>query len=479
MAIGDIAFGLAAGFLNGILSAALGWNLALDVGILSVGCLAALIISRRLRFSQFFLVFLVSVPMGAFYYHAYLHWKAAADRFPDPSAVFTAVISDEPKISGNSVYFSANLRPPFSGMLAVFASASDTFHYGDLIEAKGPIQPGRMPGGRPAVFSKAVVVFGAHQGFWLREKMIAFKEAIEAEFREFLSVDAAALLGGMTFGGTSGMSKGFKDEMAASGTSYVASMYGAKIFYLAWAIEQSLKRRLMRRTRFFVAAAAVILFVAMAGASLVVVRAALIAFLGLLAKEIGRRLSKRNALAVIGAGMAIFDPTIIIQPVFTLSFLSVAGILYLDQPLRIFLGWRGKGGGFLKWRESVIIAAAVLLAIIPVLVAGSGQEFSLAIFPSNALIGISLPFAIGFGYSLAFAGFVLRYLGAAVAAVGSVILWYDFAIIKIFAAFTLPLPIGFNSIIPFVIYYAALAGFAYFYRERVLSARLPDYKKAP
>ena len=443
--------------------AAAGWNTAASAGFICAAVLGALFLGG-LRFWKYSLIFAGAIFIGLWYCHAYLDWKTTHEKFPASSDSFTAVIADEPKISGNLSIFPAALQHPFSGTITVFASG--TFRYGDLIETKGAIRPGQDFGEGPVVFPRTVMVFGAHRGFWLREWMLDVKAAIAAKFGEFLSPDGAALLGGMTFGGTNGMSKPLKDEMAASGTSYVASMYGYKIFVIAWAVEQALKHYVMRRKRFMAATACMLLFVAMAGASAMVLRAAIIAFLVLLSREIGRALSKRNALALVAAGMALFDPTIVVQVGFTLSFLSVAGLLYLEQPLRRFWGWEKKKSGILKWRESTLMAVAVLLAIIPAIVADSGKEFSLAIFLSNALIGIGMPFAIGFGYALAFAGFVSPYLGWMVAKLGSVVLWYDFMVIKIFSAFTVPLPFKFDSIAPFAVYYAAIGWFAYSFRDK-------------
>lgn len=470
MAIGDVAFGVAAAFLAGVLAAGLGWQMAWFAGFVFVAGFALLLAKRWVRFWRFALLFFAVVIFGAFYYHLYSHWDAARNTLPVGKLIsFSAIVSDEPKSSDKFSYFPAVVQPPFSGEGMVFVALSSDVHYGDLLALKGTVDAGENPGGGPVAFPKTVTLVAEHRGFWLREKMLDFKAAVLGKFQEFLSPDAAALLNGITLGGTDGMSADLKNEMSLSGTSYITSMYGFKIYVVAWAIEEALKRRLARRLRFLLVLISIVLFVAMAGAAAVVIRAAIMAFFIVLAKEIGRPLSKRNALAVIAAGMVFFSPTIIVQFGFTLSFLSVAGIVYLMPPLKKFFKWEKSGHGVLYWRESVLIALAVLLAIIPVIVADSGQEFSLAIFLSNALVGISMLFAISSGYALAFSGFISRYLGIIVAKFSGVILLYDFAVIKIFATFAVPLPLYFNSAASFAIYYAALGWFAYSYRDCALT----------
>jgi ComEC/Rec2-related protein len=474
MSIGDFAFGIAAAFLAGVLAAGLGWPMAWFAGVIFTGGFVLLFAKGWIRFWKFALFFFAVVIFGAFYYHLYLHWEAGQNTLPVGKSIpFSAIVSDEPRLSDKFLYFPAAVQMPFAGEVMVFTAISSHIRYGDLLQISGAVNAGKNPGEGPVAFPKTVVLIAEHRGFWLREKMLDFKAAVLQKFREFLSPDAAALLGGITLGGTSdgggsasggdGMSQSLKNQMALSGTSYVTSMYGYKIFVIARAIEGSLKHRLARRKRFLLVTASIVLFVAMAGAAVVVIRAAIMAFLVVLAKEVGRPLSKRNALAVIAAGMVFFNPTIIIQFGFTLSFLSVAGIVYLMVPLKKFLRWEKAGCGVLHWRDSVLMAVAVLLTIVPVIVADSGQEFSLAIFFSNALIGMSILFAISFGYALALSGFISRYLGIVIAKFAGIILLYDFAVIKVFAAFTVPLPLHFNSVASFVIYYAALGWFAYGY----------------
>jgi predicted membrane metal-binding protein len=491
MAIGDIAFGITAAFLAGVLAASLGWQMGLFASFVFVAGLIVLLVKKSLRLQfrrlwKFALLFFATIIFGAFYYHFFLHWQAARENLPiGNSADFSAIVADEPKVSasGDYLYFPAATQSPYSGEVMVFmrlsaASADSSVRYGDLLQIKGQVLARRNPGDSVAAFPKTLTVLAEHRGFWLRAAMLDFKTAVLNKFREFLSPDAAALLGSVTFGGTDGTGAALKNEMALSGTSYVTSMYGYKMYVVAWAIEEALKRRLARHGRFALVALSIMLFTAMAGAAVVVIRAAIFALLALLAREVGRPLSKRNALAVVAAGMAAFDPTIVTQFSFVLSFLSVAGIMYLMGPLKKLLRWnRDKAGtaisaGIFRWRESVLIAAAVLLAIIPVIVADSAAPFSLAIFASNALIGIATPIAVGFGYALALIGFLPGFLspashalGVIVAKFANLVLFYDFAIIKIFAAFTVPMPLYFNSLAAFVIYYGGLIWFVWEYRE--------------
>ena len=118
--------------------------------------------------------------------------------------------------------------------------------------------------------------------------------------------------------------------------------------------------------------------------------------------------------------------------------------------------------GVLAWREAVIIAIASLLPIVPV-IAGAFGDFSLTAFPSNILISFGVMPALVFGFAIAALGFIFYPLAFFAAKCTEIILWYQFAVIHLFASFVIPLPSWFDSIPAFVIYYISLILFAYRY----------------
>jgi len=109
----------------------------------------------------------------------------------------------------------------------------------------------------------------------------------------------------------------------------------------------------------------------MAGAEASVVRAAIMGFLVLLAKEAGRMYSFRNAVTFAAAGMAVFDPTILVFDIgFQLSFVSLLGITHLEPALKRFFGERGS---FLGWRENALTTLSAQLAVAPILIQNFGS----------------------------------------------------------------------------------------------------------
>jgi ComEC/Rec2-related protein len=474
--IGDIAFGAALGFLAGILAASLGWNTGAIVSALWLGsfiCFGWLAIKEG--FEKIFsgglpgllVAIIATVMVGALYYHFFITFRAAQTSLPlGKSISFSAIVTDEPKSITNYILLTAAVEKPYAGAVTIFAPPGSDFHYGDELQMQGEIAQPKIADDDPAVFPKKLTLVAEHKGFWLRERLIDLKLAILGKFNEVLAGDEAALLGGETVGGANNMSTDLKNEMSASGTSYVVSMYGYKISLIIFFVEETFKEVVAQRARFLLLVVAIMLFVMMAGGEASAMRAAIMSILVLAAQAVGRVFDPRNALALTAAGMAFFDPTLVAQAAFQLSFLSIIGIKYLATPLKKLFRWERKGAGVLGWREAIVIAVASLLPIIPI-IANAFGDFSWVSFPSNILISLAVLPAMIAGVVLALAGSCSYYLAFFIAKLVNLLMWYQFAIIKFFAVIapTLPLAISFNSILMFAAYYAALAWLIYYYSE--------------
>jgi ComEC/Rec2-related protein len=461
--IGDAAFSLAIGFLAGILAANFGWPIFMvAAAFIMSGTFVFIVVRKRIfLYGAFFSC--VAVILGAYYFHLFVNFRLATERLPSAATgSFQVVVLEEPLASEKYLSFPAGLQSPFSGTVTVFAPLGSDVQYGDLLDIAGAILPPRSAGDPPAIFPKQISVLSRGHGFWIAEELLEFKETIFKKFGEVLPEDNAALLGGMTLGGTAGMSAALKNDMASSETLYVTSMYGYKIAVIILVIEGLFAGILPRRVRFCIAAVLAVLFVLMSGGNISAMRGGIMAYIVILAKERGAIFSKRNALAFTAAGMAAFDPTVVTQAGFLFSFVSVAGMAFLAEPVRNFLRL-GKGNGICGWKQAVLFSIASLLPIIPLVSAIYGS-FSLTAIFANIMIAPTIPLGMAAGAALAVTGFVSRYLAFFVAGAANIILGYALWVVRFFAAHAVPLPFQFADFMPFALYYAGLAIFAYLYK---------------
>ena len=99
--------------------------------------------------------------------------------------------------------------------------------------------------------------------------------------------------------------------MSQSGTTHLVALSGYNITVIAIAVSTLLSYFLRRRIVFWLSILTIIAFVLMTGAEASVVRAAIMGGIILLAKQIGRIHSMRNAIVFAALLMVLFNPKIL------------------------------------------------------------------------------------------------------------------------------------------------------------------------
>jgi competence protein ComEC len=219
-----------------------------------------------------------------------------------------------------------------------------------------------------------------------------------------------------------------------------------------------------------VALAAVLIFVVMTGLQASAIRAAIMGCIVVFAGEMGGVVDVRNALTLTAAGMTVFDPTLSVRNLgFQLSFLSLAGIVYLEAPLRRL--FRLENDGVFGWKASAITTLSAQLAVLPILSAAFGG-FSATAIGANIMVLGTVPMVMFFGFVLAGAASISNYLAFGIAQVAHLLLAYQIGAIRFWSDLAVPIPIPFGTWFVPPLYYGCLAWFAWkFSRARTMLVR--------
>jgi competence protein ComEC len=204
------------------------------------------------------------------------------------------------------------------------------------------------------------------------------------------SADGAALLPGLVVGDTSAMSVELVDAMRAAGLTHLTAVSGGNVAVVVGSVLW-VARGLGVRGRGLVAAAvaAVAAFLVVTRAEPSVLRAAVMAGVGLLAVATGR--ARRSLPALAGAVLVLLaaDPTLARSYGFALSVLATAGLVLWAGP------WGRSLGGWLTARRcpvgpartlgyALAVPLAAQVAVAPVLVL-LNPTVSLVSVPANLL----------------------------------------------------------------------------------------------
>ncbi|MGE5156326.1 MAG: ComEC/Rec2 family competence protein, partial [Betaproteobacteria bacterium] len=219
----------------------------------------------------------------------------------------------------------------------------------------------------------------------------------------------AGLAAGILIGLRDRVDRDLAAAFTTAGVSHVVAISGWNIAIVAAAVG-ALSGRLGRRRRSIVTLIAIGAYVAFAGASASVVRAALMAGVVLLARETGRAGRAAAALGWAAVILLVADPALIGDAGFQLSSLATAGLIAWATPLTTWIESAGRGRVPRWLSESLGVSLAAQAATLPIVLASFGRLAVLAPAVNLAVVPLVAP-AMTVGL-LAMAGGVLVMAGA-------------------------------------------------------------------
>ncbi len=439
-------------FLAGATAAALEISLLLAIVFTAVG--VVWLHSFRKKRTLMWMLALGTFLFGFAYYHFYIHAVLSAAKLPGREP-FTAVIAEDPSISGNATRFMATLQNPYRGEVEVVSRTAVTFTYGDLLLLQGKIQ---NENGELVLLYPQITIAGHNKGNWLESYLYGIKHAVVQEFKQVLAPDQAAFLGGVTLGARNGFSKELNDAMKLSGTIHIVAVSGSHISTLVINLGILAAFFVERKIAIWIVGSILFLFVGMVGTQASVVRAAIMGILALLGEYTGRPNNQAYMITLAAALMVAWNPTVIRNDLgFSLSFLSLLGVTYIAPALRSF--WReAKDKGILAWKENLDTTVGAQLGVLPILLGMFGKISLTSIF-ANILILPVIPFTMGIGFALGILQWISPILAFPVTELARALTWYETAVIQFFARFAAPVGNFFSSLAMMGIYYAVLVLF--------------------
>lgn len=235
---------------------------------------------------------------------------------------------------------------PVSGLLLARLPDGETYHYGDRLRLRGTLKT--PPENEDFSYRDYLARYGIHSlmpdaeitrlpghgGNALMASVYALKtRALQNIYRIFPDPEAS-LLAGILLGVESGLPPGLQQAFKDTGTAHIIAISGFNIAIIA-GLFFTLFSHLLGPTRgALTAVAGIVLYTILVGADAAVVRAAIMGTLSLFASQIGRRQDGLNTLAFTGALMAAWNPLVLGDVGFQLSFGATLGLILYAQPMQ-------------------------------------------------------------------------------------------------------------------------------------------------
>jgi competence protein ComEC len=263
--------------------------------------------------------------------------------------------------------------------------------------------------------------------------LIKLKRNFQHKIEKVIPEPAAALASGILLGGKSGLGKDLEEDFRRAGISHIVVLSGFNLSIIAsyilkilsflpyfWAISSSVM--------------GIFLFTLMVGGGASVVRASIMAILGLLARGYGRIYEAGVALIFAGFFMTLWNPKVLVFDLgFQLSFLATLGLIYLTPPIERYLIFLSNRFGL---REIVSTTLGAQVMVYPWLMYKIG-DVSLAGFLTNIIVLPVIPLGMFLSFLTGFVGFLSGLLSLPFAYSSYFVLEYVIKISEFFSRFPL------------------------------------------
>jgi len=236
---------------------------------------------------------------------------------------------------------------------------------------------------------------------WAYKKILKGKLELGAGIEQNFPSSQSALLKAMILGDKTGLTDEFKKTLNKAGIRHLTAISGMHITILINLLMLLfLGLGLWRKQAFWLTMAFILFFVVMTGLQASTIRASIMGFLFLLGQNFGRTGDSLRAV-VFGAGLMLaFNPFLLFDAGFELSFLAVLGINYLFP---VFSNWLRKVPNAFQLKTILAMSLSAQIFTLPILIYSFGRA-SLVAPLTNVLVLPFLPFIIVLGFLSAFLG---------------------------------------------------------------------------
>lgn len=305
----------------------------------------------------------------------FITFDASLLSFPEASPVtFTASLTTTPKIYGGTQSFL--LQPQGYESVSITTASYPAFHYGQELRVAGTVDKKMLENEKIV----RTMYFPHIEPLKDQSVLYELRSIIRESFEATLPQDEARLLMGIVFGIKEPLSTGFQEQIQEVGLLHVIAASGMNITLLIAGLVLLLERFFTRRMTLYITLVAILLYAGFAGFQPSIVRASLMGGAAVTAALLGRQYFGLWMLGITGYIMLLFDPLLISNVGFQLSFLATIGIIIIKPVFDSFFSKK-----IHLFEEDTTTTVAAQIMTIPIILGAFGQ-FNLISIPANAAI---------------------------------------------------------------------------------------------
>ena len=339
---------------------------------------------------------------------------------------------------------------PVSGMLLVRVPQNQTYEYGQRVRVRGSLKTPpedeefsyRDYLARDGVYSymsiAEVTDLPGNGGSVIRTAVYKLKDKLLQYTYRLFNDPEASLLAGILLGVDTGLTKDLQNAFKNTGTAHIIAISGFNIAIIAGIFFSMFKTIFGERLGAVFAILAIAFYTFLVGADAAVMRAAFMGSISLLARQLGRRNTGLNALAVVAFIMTIINPLVLWDVGFQLSFFATLGLILYAEPFSSFTSnlitkvTKTNNSTITQIiNDNVILTFAAQLTTIPIM-AYHFKRISLISFIANPFILPVQPAVMTLGGLAVFVSLIFQPLGQLIAWVAWPFSAYTIRMVELF-----------------------------------------------
>ena len=413
---------------------------------------------------------------------------------------FRAVVSGEPDERRSSLTLRLSAREvlvdgrwqSISGGILMRGRLFPRYDYGDLLELEGKLETPAFEefnyrdylarqGIGSIINYPETSLLATGQGNRIRSWIYDLRGELSSALEDALPEPEAALAQGILLGRRASLPDDLKEDLNDTNTSHLIAVSGYNVTLVAGLFIAALAWLIGRRPAAWLALVAIVAYALLVGGQPSVQRAAIMGGMYIVATALGRQRGALQGLALAGAGMTGFDPLLMKDISFQLSFASALGLIVFSPALRARIEtalarWspdRELAGPLRAIIEMLAVTVAAIAFTLPI-IGVNFHRISLIAVPANLLTVPAFPVIMVTSALTAVGGMIAAPIGTFLGWITYAPVAYMVEVVTLLA----DLPFAAVSVDGLttshaLAYYAALAGIVWLTARRPAKLALP------
>ncbi len=355
-------------------------------------------------------------------------------------------VSEDPDIRLKNKHLNIKLKDNDVNIL-VFVGRDVEVSYGDEVKVKGVLEEpenfttsvGKEFNYKRYLANKDIYyliknadmeIISSGNGNKIKTLLFKLRNSFIRNINNVIPMPESDLANGLILGVRGGFDEETNKEFIDTGTIHMIALSGYNVSIVADGVMKTFGTILSKTLSIVIGIVVILLFIIMTGASSTAIRAGIMATIMLLGRITDRRYVAGRALIVAGLLMVAYDPRVLVDMSFQLSFIATGGVLFLTPKVLRWFKFLPLRFGI---REMVASTVAATISVLPILLYLTGV-LSLVSLPANFLILLLISTAMLFIFITSMLGFILPLLSIAAGYITYLILLYILSVIHFFGS---------------------------------------------